>query len=80
MKPSDQALAPTLFDVLGTEGALESHIQELQEWLRENGKNCSNEQKHLEEGTSERIYWHYGYLSALGDVLKQLRRQHRNLN
>ena len=38
------------------------------------------EQKHLEEGTEERIYWHCGYLSALTDVLNQLRRWNARLS
>jgi len=27
------------------------------------------EQKHLDAGTVERAYWHYGYMIALSDVL-----------
>jgi hypothetical protein len=33
------------------------------------GREAQREQRHLEEGTSERTYWHYGYASALKDVL-----------
>ena len=27
------------------------------------------EQKHLDIGTSERVYWHYGYGMAIRDIL-----------
>jgi hypothetical protein len=46
-----------------------SRAEELTEWLRVNAPECSLEQKHLDEGTAERTYWHYGYLSALRDIL-----------
>jgi hypothetical protein len=42
----------------------------LRQWLRENAPSCIQEQKHLDEGSAERAYWHYGYLSALQDILK----------
>lgn len=31
-----------------------------------------NEQKHCELGTSERYYWHHGYMMALQDIIRQL--------
>jgi len=33
------------------------------------GNDASRNQRHLDEGTTERTYWHYGYASALKDVL-----------
>jgi hypothetical protein len=39
------------------------------QWLKENGGVCFDEQLHLNEGSQERIYWHYGYMVALCDVL-----------
>lgn len=42
----------------------------LEKWLRENAPTCSEEQKHLDQGSAERAYWHHGYLSALRDILK----------
>lgn len=80
MKPSEQIPPPNLFDTLGSEAAIKTRIDQLRSWLRENGYDCQREQKHLDEGTPERIYWHYGYLSALVDILRQLQRQHRRLN
>ena len=47
-------------------------------WLKENAPNCVREQKHLQEGTAERAYWHYGYLVAIQDVLNLLSRKGDN--
>ncbi len=69
-----------LFDELGPEGTLEARIEDLTVWLRENGQNCQSEQRHLDDSSVERIYWHFGYLSALTDVLNQLRRWKERLN
>jgi hypothetical protein len=45
----------------------------IKKWLREiDGCTCQEEQLHTTEGTSERIYWHYGYMVALCDVLRLL--------
>ena len=51
---------------------LEARKKELLEWLEEENPNCVQEQRHLDGGTSERAYWHYGYASALKDVLELL--------
>jgi len=42
----------------------------LRKWLKENAPECCDEQRHLDAGTPERAYWHYGYLCALDDVLR----------
>jgi hypothetical protein len=42
------------------------------EWLQKNAPECSQQQKHLDEGSQERVYWHYGYMVALRDVLHLL--------
>lgn len=34
--------------------------------------SCFSEQKHLNDGTTERAYWHYGYMVALSDALRIL--------
>jgi hypothetical protein len=34
--------------------------------------SCFAEQGHLNEGTAERAYWHYGYMVALNDALSIL--------
>jgi len=45
-------------------------MEEVKEWVALNAPECRIEQKHLDEGTAERAYWHHGYLSALQDVLR----------
>jgi hypothetical protein len=47
-------------------------IAHLEQWIDENGDGCKETQGHLDEGTPERVYWHYGYLVALRDVTKFL--------
>jgi hypothetical protein len=59
---------------------IDKRIRELTAWLRENAPECSEEQQHLDEGTAERVYWHYGYLIALRDVRDFLRGKNRSLN
>jgi len=51
---------------------LEQRAKDLRGWLESHGSDCWSEQKHLKEGSIEQIYWHFGYLSALQDVLAQL--------
>ncbi len=50
--------------------AAEFRAQELERWLTTHAPECMTEQKHLDEGSAERAYWHYGYLSALRDIIK----------
>ena len=54
--------------------ALSERKAGLERWLKDNAPSCSTEQKHLDEGTQERAYWNYGYLSAINDVLRLLQR------
>jgi len=49
--------------------AISDKISGMTRWLAENAPYCEAEQKHLEEGTTERAYWHYGYLRALKDIV-----------
>ena len=51
---------------------VEERARGLADWLKKNGAGCSREQRHLEDGTIERVYWHYGYMVALRDVLRFL--------
>ncbi len=41
----------------------------LRRWLAENAPGLESAQNHLDAGTVEQLYWHYGYLSALNDIL-----------
>jgi len=45
---------------------------EIQDWLTEHAPDIKTEQRHLDERTPERAYWHYGYAAALQDVLRLL--------
>lgn len=38
-------------------------------WLKNNYPNICEEQKHLDEASMERGYWHYGYAVALKDAM-----------
>ena len=49
-------------------------MEGIQKWLDKNGRGCQDEQKHIRAGTGEKIYWHYGYMVALMDVLRFLGR------
>jgi len=55
------------------EALLEKRIVPLSEWLAQHAPYCAAEQAHLNDGTRERAYWHYGYVVALSDVCDVLR-------
>ena len=48
--------------------ALARRAADLTEWLRENAPEVSEDQRHLDQGSAESAYWHYGYLMALRDM------------
>jgi hypothetical protein len=41
-------------------------------WLEANAPDCEKDQRHLDEGTIERVYWHFGYVCATRDFLAML--------
>lgn len=51
---------------------IEQRERDLAEWLQINAPQCFSEQRHCEECSQERVYWHYGYLMALRDVASLL--------
>ena len=55
--------------------SLEKRRDDLIAWLKKEDPGCFRQQKHLEEGTAERVYWHYGYLTAVRDTLRLLSRK-----
>lgn len=57
------------------EEKLRHRTRELEHWLRSQGVDVRNEQRHLDEGSRERLYWHYGYLVGLRDALNALVRE-----
>ncbi|MBI1814112.1 MAG: hypothetical protein HYR72_03975 [Deltaproteobacteria bacterium] len=54
------------------EKGLRSRVAGIDGWLAEIGSSCKTDQRHCEEGTVERAYWHYGYAVAIKDVLDLL--------
>lgn len=48
---------------------IEKRMTELREWLLKKAPDCFERQLHLDEGSSEQVYWHYGYLAALNDLV-----------
>ena len=52
--------------------AVEKRATDLRDWLQKTAPDCLTEQKHLDENSQERVYWHYGYMVALRDVLRLL--------
>ena len=52
--------------------AIQKRIHDTQEFLLRESPECFTEQKHLNEGSQERVYWHYGYLAALKNIREQL--------
>lgn len=49
-------------------------------WLKENHPETFTEQKHTEEGTPERAYWHHGYMMAIRDILAACNRKKAGTN
>ena len=47
-------------------------VDGIQKWLDENHPECQKEQKHTDGGTIERAYWHYGYMVAMADAIREL--------
>jgi hypothetical protein len=60
--------------------ALQKRADTIDAWLSETGSSCKVDQRHCEEGTVERAYWHYGYMVALRDALDLLRRNSQRLS
>jgi hypothetical protein len=52
--------------------AIRARLQGIREWMAEEAPYVTIDQRHLDEHTPERAYWHYGYQAALGDVLALL--------
>ena len=55
--------------------ALKSRKGGQRKWLHQDHVEVFREQKHLDGGSVERAYWHYGYMVALGDVIRLLERE-----
>lgn len=63
------------------EEAMRDRANGQKEWLlQQDGGKCFDEQLHSTEGTQERIYWHYGYMVAVQDVLNLLAKKRAEQN
>jgi nucleoside 2-deoxyribosyltransferase len=61
--------------------SLESLLQERIAGIEDAGLvTACIEQRHLDAGTDERTYWHYGYASALKDIVRILQSTHSAAN
>jgi len=47
----------------------EQRLKDTQTWISENAPYIATDEKHLDENTEARAYWHYGYAIALKDLL-----------
>ena len=63
---------PSRAKTTSLEAAIREREDALSNWISENGESCFSEQLHFETDSSERMYWHHGYLMALRDVINQL--------
>jgi len=52
----------------------------MENWLSTVAPEVSAEQRHLDDGSAERAYWHHGYVSALQDVIRLLDARGRQPN
>lgn len=75
MRPKPKTLDSAVVSLSDIENTLQSRAEGIDTWLRQIGSSCKAEQKHCEEGTVERTYWHYGYMMALRDALDLIRRE-----
>lgn len=53
---------------------MERRAEDMSVWLKASHPQIFDDQCHLDEGSIERAYWHYGYLMALRDCLAVLRK------
>jgi len=61
-------------------GRIRGQADYIEAWLRHEAPWVADEQRHLDDGTPERAYWHYSYLVALCDVLRALRLKANSLS
>lgn len=50
----------------------EDRYRGLRAWLKQNHPEVFADQKHCDEGASERAYWHYGYMAAINDLVRAM--------
>ena len=52
---------------------MECRRDDLLEWLQRHATHDIQDQNHLEEGSAEQTYWHYGYLVAVSGCARATR-------
>ncbi len=57
-----ERMEEALADLIGRHASLER-------WVKENAPATAVDQRHLDDGSVERAYWHHGYMMALQDIL-----------
>jgi len=76
-EPNDDLRVVQLRDIADS---LRKRAEGIDAWLGKIGSSCKVEQRHCEEGTAERVYWHYGYAVAVKDVLDLLLSRSQPIN
>lgn len=51
-----------------SDAEMSARMNQIRHWLDTSASQWSAGQRHLDEGTAERAYWHMGYLAALNDA------------
>lgn len=77
---SENLYQDSLVQLSDVADSLQKRADAIDAWLSEIGSSCKVDQRHCEEGTVERAYWHYGYMVALRDALDLLRRNSQRLS
>jgi hypothetical protein len=54
--------------------AMSGKLAAMSRELNREAPDCETSQKHLDPGTVERAYWHYGYICGARDVLALVER------
>lgn len=52
--------------------AINDRARQLSQWLEDKSPYARFDQRHLDDGTPEQAYWHFGYKEALRDVIALL--------
>ena len=58
--------------MVSAENLVERRIAELGRWLAEQGVDVRKAGAHSDQGSRERLSWHYGYFVGLQEALKVL--------
>ncbi len=51
---------------------MQKQADDIKDWLDENAPEVFEDQKHLDEGTEARAYWHFGRLITIQDAIRAL--------